>query len=275
METTLPAVINSYFPHSHRNVTMSRSTPRRLRLESLESRELMAGNVSVSLVNQEVQVTGDAKGNGVLISEISPNVYKITGLVAAGSATTINGKSSITIRSPQDDLRVYMNGGNDVVAIGNATGLMTVEDLTVDMGDGADYLELANLEVYDRFDTVYLRMGREATTDGKDNLEMKNVTFRASVDITLGAGDDECEIRNTSVRDDLKVNGGSGKDEIELVSVTADEIYAWLGSGSDDRLELEKTRARRLVADGGSGIRDKYEWRSGNSFTSRSLVGFE
>lgn len=254
---------------------MKRSTPRQLRLESLESRKLMAGNVSVNLVAGEAKVVGDNQGNGVFISEISPNTYRVKGIPAAGTATTVNGKLWVDIRTPQDDLRVYMNGGNDVVAIGNVTGMMTVEDLTVDLGDGADYLQLANLEVYDRWDTTFIRMGSETSRDGKDNIDMSNVIFRASVDITLGAGNDECEMRNTTIRDDLKINAGSGKDEIELVGVNADEIFATLGSGSEDTLELEKTKARRLVADGGSGLRDRLEWRAGNQFTGRSVTGFE
>lgn len=247
---------------------------RKVHFEGLEDRRLMAGDVTVRLVNGEAVVTGDGASNAVWIREISANTYRVEGQFRAGAATKVNGKAYADIYTRQDDLRVDMGGGNDSLLIGNRPGgaIMTVEDLTIKMGNGADYLELGNLRVYDRVDPVNITMGDENSLDGNDEIEMNNVAFAASVNILMGKGVDECEMRNVSIRDDLSIDTGSEADEVELVSVSADEFFIKLGSG-DDALELEKVKARRMIADGGVG-RDRLELRSGNQFTSRSLTSF-
>jgi len=232
----------------------------------------MAGNVLVQHVSGEAHVTGDNLGNGIRIQEISSNTYRVTGLNHAGAATTVNGKAFHDIVTRDDDLRVNMGRGNDYVLIGNNTGTMTVEDLTIDLGDGADYLGLLNLEVYDRFDAAKINAGQESNFDGADNIEMRNVTFRASVDIVMGAGADEVEMRNVFIRKELSINTGSGNDEVELVGVTADKFFLSLGSGNDT-LELEKVKASRMVADGGLG-KNRLEIRTGNQLGSRSFTRF-
>lgn len=255
---------------------MNRLNSRSLQLESLESRQLMAGNVTVNLVAGEAKVVGDGQANGVWIREISEGKYRVEGLPVAGVKTTVNGKAFADIFTRQDDLRVFMGGGNDQLLIGNkdGAGTMTVEDLTIDTGDGADYVALRNLNVYDRSDPCKITMGSESKVE-RDELEATNCSFLASVDIVLGAGDDEVEIRNTTVRTNLQINAGSGKDEVELDKVTTDQFFINLGSGNGDKLEVGNSTARKFNADGGTGTSDTFERRTGNRFTSQSIIGFE
>lgn len=72
---------------------MNRLNSRQLQLESLESRQLMAGNVTVNLVAGEAKVVGDGQANGVWIREISEGKYRVEGFAVGGVKTTVNGKA--------------------------------------------------------------------------------------------------------------------------------------------------------------------------------------
>ncbi len=260
-----------------------RQKNRNLRVESLETRQLLAGNVTVDLFpsgsfKDDVRVRGDSLGNQIEIFELSEGTYRISGMTSNGAKTTVNGKAFVDIRSPHDDLRIDMGGGNDVVFIGNSSGRMTVEDLTVDMGAGKDILVLGNLEVYDRSDNAKLNLGTEAQNEA-DGLLVFNTTFKAGVDIVMGGGADEIAFTgftggasNSSVTKKLSINTGSGADKVTLDGVRADEIYASFGSG-DDTLSMKNNTANKFTADGSAGI-DKILIDTGNNFRRRSVIGF-
>src|SRR5262249_45868122 len=99
----------------------SNRTNRKLTFQTLESRQLMAGNVSAAVINGDLVVKGDVKSNDVAIfqvmqqGQVIPGRYFITGL----NGTTINnGNSGFNATGVNRDFLIKMNlGGDDHVAI--------------------------------------------------------------------------------------------------------------------------------------------------------------
>ena len=69
---------------------MKTSTTRSLKVETLENRELMAGNVSVSFSNGDLYITGDAHRNHVLVWLSTAGYYNIGCVKLGGADTTVN-----------------------------------------------------------------------------------------------------------------------------------------------------------------------------------------
>ena len=104
----------------------SNRTNRKLTFQTLESRQLMAGNVAVSVLNGDLKITGDVKDNDVAIvqtmqqGQVVPGSYYISGL----NGTTINGASGGAYFTGvnHDFLINLTQGGNDHLAMGTNGG---------------------------------------------------------------------------------------------------------------------------------------------------------
>ena len=74
---------------------------RRAKIQRLENRQMMAGDVSLDINTSgsrlDIELTGDHAGNGVEIRQISNDLMRISGTFRDGAATTINGRSSVVI----------------------------------------------------------------------------------------------------------------------------------------------------------------------------------
>src|SRR5437762_3371716 len=97
---------------SHRNLRSSRP----LALESLEDRQMMTGNVLVSVSGGDLVVTGDSGANELRIIQSLQNGAPIAGrfFITGQNGTTINGQATGQFfQNVTDDLRINLNGGND------------------------------------------------------------------------------------------------------------------------------------------------------------------
>jgi hypothetical protein len=182
---------------------------RKLTFQTLESRQLMAGNVSAAVINGDLVVKGDANSNDIAIfqvmqqGQIIPGRYVISGL----NGTTINhGTGGFSATGVNRDFLVEMNlGGNDHVAIGNMNP--SNPNLT-----NASFVVPRNLKV-------------TLDTSGDNNLEIKGITVRNNATITAGAGDNTMNIRGTFgtkspfttfPHGDLTIQAGGGNDLVEV-----------------------------------------------------------
>src|SRR5262245_43598107 len=104
-------------------------TFRTLAVERLEERRLLAGNVTASVVNGNLVVSGDSASNDVVIAQTP------SGIVVLGQpGTTINGGASFTAVGVTGDVRVTLGGGNDTLQ----AAVAVPRDLTIDLGSGDD-----------------------------------------------------------------------------------------------------------------------------------------
>src|SRR3954471_17120751 len=94
-----------------------RSTARRLFLEYLESRQVLAGNVLASVVHGQLNITGDAADNGVTLRTAAGGGLEVVGTSAGGAATTINGQANFTTTAAIRGTNIDLRAGNDTLAI--------------------------------------------------------------------------------------------------------------------------------------------------------------
>jgi hypothetical protein len=215
---------------------------RRPKLESLEGRRLQAGNVTASIVNGDLRITGDNLANEV-------SVFRQNGFIRVHgfNNTRINGSAVDAIFSQgslSHDLRADMKGGSDTLLV-DLSGLHVPHDIFVDTGDGNDFVRLTNLSA-----------GNDITIDTQ-------------------RGDDRVFLVNVTAGDDLKIDTGQDRDSVFLLRVQAhDRMDIDLGSGDADRLDLAFVTAHNAHLNGGFGSTDTLRRRNA-SFDHVDIDGFE
>src|SRR5688500_4041701 len=107
--------------------TTGRSTPsyanrtrRRLLLECLHDRRMLAGDVTASEVNGDLIIMGDAAANGVYVSDEGDGNFAVHGIDLGGSPTTINGAAGPETFAITGDVIVDLFDGDDKFGLGGA-----------------------------------------------------------------------------------------------------------------------------------------------------------
>ena len=188
---------------------------RKLRVESLERRRLLAGDVAVEVVDGDLVVTGDDLDNEITIEQTGSGEYEVTGL----DGTTVNGETDFVAEGVDDDFRISMGGGGDSVSV---IGETTVpDDLEIETGAGDDDVEIR--------DAVHVGDDVEIETDGgKDTVRIGGgggdegddggVRIDGETEIETGADDDSVDIRNNvDIGDDLEIETDDGMDTVRIV----------------------------------------------------------
>ncbi|HEY2416044.1 MAG TPA: hypothetical protein VGI40_27630, partial [Pirellulaceae bacterium] len=97
---------------------------RKCKFESLENRQMMAGDVVASVHAGTLFIKGDNLSNGITITAGAiPNQVIITGTTVAGSGTTVNGLTNtpVAVNNVTKSMKINMQAGNDVVTVNNLT----------------------------------------------------------------------------------------------------------------------------------------------------------
>lgn len=233
--------------------TAFKTTARRLQLESLENRELMAGNVSVAFSGSELRIIGDAAANGVEVRQSSPGVYKITGTFEGGALTKINGQTgTLTANNVNGNVVVALGAGSDQLNFG--TGDQRVinvkRDLIIDMGTGNDWTNVRDVKVAGQ---VSINTGTGIDKTFVNRVDVGTDLKIGDASSSVNSGDrDEVTVLSSTVRKQLALTFRGGNDSAEIQSCVADSVYADLGAGSDF-LKMTYTKPRVFSAYGGSG----------------------
>ena len=177
-----------------------------LRVERLENRELMAGDVLAHVEGPMLIIWGDAADNGVTLTYSSATQsYRVSGRDAGGSATTINGldtsqPGNIVEFSGVNQVYVGLNGGNDDFEVGSAAAVDTVIEkwLSIEMGAGDDVV----------------RLGAAGNAPSGRAPIAQALDVGTSLNVNLGAGDDQLSIGNAEIGLGLHVLAGDGDDSV-------------------------------------------------------------
>ena len=233
---------------------MKTSTTRSLKVETLENRELMACNVSVSFSNGDLYITGDASRNHVEVRQSSAGVYKITGQTIGGSATKVNGyaNGTTTISNFSGNVWVSLGGGDDQLNFGTGDNrlISLPKGLSIDMGSGGDFLSIRDVKTTGN-------MSINTGTGVKDETHI----YKADVGGHLGINDpgsvnngdyDIATVNSCKVKGQLQFVFKGGNDRVEIISTGANTLYADLGAGND-YFRMNYTKPRLFTAIGGSG----------------------
>jgi len=252
------------------------------RPEHLETRCLLAGNVSVSLSAAAAVITGDGQGNDLELVAVPGSL-----LLRGRNGTTINGSQSpFTLSSNgttfQRQLQIHLGAGNDVFSIGSdirfgrlvqidgqagddtisVTGSNFDRLLSVSSGTGNDSVVFSRLTAAGpvsisadgslQFATADSTLQRSLTVNtaaGADSAVVTGSTIGGSVVLLTGAGDDNIAIQNSTLRSSLYVDAGRGRDVVLLdgAKVTG-PASLWMRQGNDSIiLQGQTVLSRRLT----------------------------
>lgn len=226
---------------------------RKLKIESLESRRLLAGNVTAQYVNHQLVISGDNAANAVQVFSIPGNdgtgrTFQITGRnfdgnfsstgvpLLSGAPTTINGGTSpVTIFAPSAKVSILTRSGNDAVYFGRSGPVVTkTVGLNINTGTGADYLRVQNARD-ENINPTFFRttQATAANADLENDVDIVSIDgFHAqrSLNLSTGGGNDVVSIRNFGVTNGQSViNTGWGEDKVQLRFANFDRVLLDMG----------------------------------------------
>ena len=219
---------------------------RKLRMEQMERREMMAGDIAAFMQGGNLilnEAAGQAgRDNAVSIMRLSDTMVRVTGMptLADGTVSKVNGMSFQDFAiSPNTSLFVNFGGGNDAVTFAPAGGEISFKEIHVDVA-------APSLITRTRGTTA-----QPFTFPSPDNdvvfLERFHTT--GAVSINTGTGNDIVTIKNAKIGDvgltaaNVSINTGAGADIVKvfsnidttLITGTLDvQTYSSLGESDPD-----------------------------------------
>lgn len=179
---------------------------RKLRLESLEQKQMLAGDVTVSVVNGVLTLQGDELDNQIAVSAgEAAGTFVIRGLdgtlLHLGDA---EGTSELAVEGVRRGMVANMGAGNDALRINEASFRGNV---AINMGEGDDRVAIG---VTPEVTEASLTMDDDASID------LPSVQFGQNLIIRTGSGNDTVVINDTRGRGILGVSTGEGDDTVRL-----------------------------------------------------------
>lgn len=267
---------------------------KKLRMQTLEEKALMAGDVAVSVIDGDLQINEASDSIGqdqqVEVRQLENGKIRVQGL--NGTQIKTRGiqwnpwTGSFSFGTIGVDYKDYDVSGGIDVDLGNGRDNFTtnaggptldIEHLNVEMGGDSnrDFVALRNLQVEDDLhistgggnDSVSLHtVGVEDgdidifTGNGSDHVRFTKVVTNgdARVDMAdnLWSAERDTLAISSSTLDDLEVQLGGGNDQVDLMFASLDDVDIDAGAGDDDVVAMFSD-VDELNYDGGSGA-DEY-----------------
>ena len=231
--------MSSWFPRksaSPRRPIENRTTA----AEIFEAREMLAGNVSATLVDGVLTLSGDSRRN-----DLTVQIDSAGSVAFSSSNTTVNGQPAANVQfaGPITDIAGSFGRGRDRVVIegvvettgDNAFVLPVLTgNISIDMGRGRDNLSIRGLQVD----------GELAANGGRhrDRVTVESVNA-GSARVSGDRGRDTLAVRDVDVDGDINVSGGRGRDRMivgEDVTIGGATNVSG-GRGRDRTISLDST----------------------------------
>ncbi len=220
-------------------------TVRTLGLESLEARDLKAGDVSVLKSGDDLVIIGDGAANEIRIRQ------SLGRLVVEGlNGTEINGRDRAFKEFISGNIRIDLNNGLDKVTVDHETPLLFQTDLKGDLQiDEVEDVKLFNMDLHGDLDVDLegvsgrLRMFDfevEGSTNihgtgGAQDVELAAGFFDQTVNINLaGGGNDDVKLTNITADRSVNITTGSGRDDVRIEFFTRIGDDLRIDTGADD-----------------------------------------
>jgi hypothetical protein len=235
----------------------ARQPARRLSLENLERREVMAGNVLASVVSGELRISGDDASNGVVVSRVNDSTIEVRGITVNGVDTKLNGTAngSKTFNNVTRSVYVEMKGGNDVVRFHGTDAqrpLKLPSSLIIQTHGGNDSISLFNTKVGADL-SIYSGNGVDEVYGV--GIHVANNAFVRELTNTYSQGDrDFVNIYDNSViGKQLNVKFNAGNDTLKVSKTTADSLWIDGDMGNDSFTFDTVTTWNDLIVNPGKG----------------------
>src|SRR5690349_15576548 len=170
-----------------------RSGSRVCAFESLETRQMMAGDVTAQIHNGNLIIKGDSSDNTIAVTQSG------TTITVTGTSTTVNSSTSAAVLTGfTGKIKIKMKDGADSVTL---TGLTTTK-LDVEMGDGNNTLDIENCTVNGKTELEGEKGNNTfkidtKTTTGEETAPSSR--FNGKLDIDLHRGNDTLQLLNATV----------------------------------------------------------------------------
>jgi hypothetical protein len=185
---------------------LTRRRNRRFAFETLESRQVFAGNVFVSLVNGDLIITGGPNSNGIqIVPGSDAGTVEVSGLMQAGNRTKLNHDTQPLTFVVEHDIILDLRDGDDLVQI---DGLQLPGNLKADLGTGSDVLTMSNTTVQQ---AVVLSTG-----DGDDQVTFQNDQFGGNIQADLGNHDDYFTMLGSHAFGSVSLDTGDNADHVVM-----------------------------------------------------------
>ena len=256
---------------------MFRQRTKKLRLESLENRCLLAGNVTASLAGIDLNITGDNLGNTISVESFGAGKVQVRGF-----GTSINGSpDAVKVFSVSGSINIHMNAGADVVRV---TNLVIRDNLNVDLGAGNNEILLGQsasgdnirfggtpsgpLYVQDNLsvigntanDRVFQSnlhvsgVGTVSLGDGNDTVQLDrpagstaNVEYGGLFQVFLGVGADSLSINGLVVDDNMVVTDGANSASISITNMDVHGSLTMTTANFADSIGIQNTNVRNTL----------------------------
>jgi hypothetical protein len=208
----------------------------RPRVEFLESRQLMAGDVFAAVEGNFLRVQGDQLDNQIAIAETVGGDVVVSGQ----NGTLINGRPSIRFARPVlNALDVRMDGGNDSVTL---RGVRLSNDMFVDLGAGNDRLiaPLSNPIVVGANASIY-------GSEGNDTIQLVGSVIREDLVIDGGIGLLNANLSSMAIQKSLAISGDEANDVISVSSSNIGLGVTIETKGGSDRVNINNLLAFSLM----------------------------
>lgn len=220
---------------------------RKLSMQALEEKAMMAGDVAVSVsggdlyINEAADSAGDAQ---------NVQVYQLS-----NGGIRVQGIGDTSIQTP-----VFLNGMEFTMYRSYADFYGVSDDVWVNLGGGSDSLSMLNYNGGIDADFVRVNMGGGGADN--DNVSINGLSTRSNLEVNTGAGNDSVSVSNSTIGDgrweDLRVNTGSGADNVNVSLTTVRDnveltMYSNASEVDVDRANIQYLNADDLYADLGNG----------------------
>jgi len=226
-------------------------------MEKLETRDLMAGNVTAAVRGGVLEITGDAVDNGIAVAyNATTQRFEVTGLATTGGATKINGFDTSVTGNVQSfsgvtHVRIRTNAGDDLVQLGTAAN------------PNLDINGWLNIQTGAGNDTVIA--GQAGGAAGGTGPVAMSVDVASHVSIFTDIGNDVIKLANFHTDRNLTINMAAGDDKFLMPTsvvlggatsptnfpVRVDGNFGLQMAAGNDEVEV-----LNLVAEGDLRIRD-------------------
>jgi len=226
---------------------------RSLFVEGLESRAMLAGNVTAAVRGGTLFVTGDNLDNQVVIQQTGTNQFSVVGVTA--SATTVNGKAEGIAFTGNGvrNFEINLRGGNDTLGISNDLAYLDALAAELAAGPGAPLTPPATTAT-----ALSLRGYANIRGAAGNDAIAVNLVAGGSIFVDANAGSDAVVVEGSTAAS-LVVNSDSGNqqtdaaDYVRIRDVTtrgALVVNTWAG---DDNVLLTDDTALVMVLNTGVG----------------------
>ncbi len=199
---------------------------RRLRLgaERLEDRQLLAGDVSASVVRGTLSITGDNADNFVeVFATATPGQFVVEGFTDnQGVNTTINHSANPQTFSGVTNINVSLKRGDDFFGFENGT---VAGNMTIDMGDGNNEVNVGIPKL------VSVTASTATVKPLLVTSVLSSATINGSLCINLGSGNGWLIEGSTHVKGSESVSACDGNDKIEFIDTGGVQGGNTIGNG--------------------------------------------